>query len=93
VSVVTHRIRAWRPRTPPLPAHLAGMVGPDDPDRFARELAVAAAPPWWFWRRLLRWSPVVPAVPADRPVHVDPTRPTTATAAFPGGVVPGDIPA
>jgi hypothetical protein len=31
--------------------------------------------------------------PAGWPAHVDPTRPTTATAAFPGGVAPRDIPA
>jgi len=29
---------------------------------------------------------------ADRPHFVDPTRPTTAVAAYPGGVVPEDIP-
>ena len=29
---------------------------------------------------------------ADRPCFVDPTRPTTAVAAYPGGVVPEDIP-
>jgi len=28
----------------------------------------------------------------ERPHFVDPTRPTTAVAAFPGGVVPEDIP-
>jgi 1-acyl-sn-glycerol-3-phosphate acyltransferase len=28
----------------------------------------------------------------DRPRFVDPTRPTTAVAAYPGGVVPEDIP-
>jgi hypothetical protein len=28
----------------------------------------------------------------DRPAYVDPTRPTTAVAAYPGGVVPDDIP-
>jgi 1-acyl-sn-glycerol-3-phosphate acyltransferase len=28
----------------------------------------------------------------DRPAFVDPTRPTTAVAAYPGGVVPEDIP-
>jgi 1-acyl-sn-glycerol-3-phosphate acyltransferase len=33
------------------------MVGPDDPDWFARELAIAVAPPWWFWRFLLRACP------------------------------------
>jgi hypothetical protein len=27
-----------------------------------------------------------------RPAFVDPTRPTTAVAAFPGGVVPDDLP-
>jgi hypothetical protein len=27
----------------------------------------------------------------DRPHFVDPTRPTTAVAAFPGGVVPDDV--
>jgi 1-acyl-sn-glycerol-3-phosphate acyltransferase len=48
------RLRAWRPRTPPLPDDLARLVTPDDPDWFARELAIAAAPPWWFWRFMLR---------------------------------------
>ena len=47
------RIRDWRPRTPPLPDHLAVVVKPDDPDWFARELAIAAAPPWRVWRFLL----------------------------------------
>jgi hypothetical protein len=28
----------------------------------------------------------------DRPPYVDRTRPTTAVAAFPGGVVPDDVP-
>jgi hypothetical protein len=28
----------------------------------------------------------------DGPAFVDPTRPTTAVAAFPGGVVPDDVP-
>ena len=28
----------------------------------------------------------------DRPHYVDTTRPTTAVAAFPGGVVPDDVP-
>jgi hypothetical protein len=28
----------------------------------------------------------------DAPRFADPTRPTTGTAAFPGGVVPDDIP-
>jgi 1-acyl-sn-glycerol-3-phosphate acyltransferase len=48
------RLRAWRPRTPPLPDDLARLVTPDDPDWFAREMAIAAAPPWWFWRFMLR---------------------------------------
>jgi 1-acyl-sn-glycerol-3-phosphate acyltransferase len=48
------RVRAWRPRTPPLPDDLARLVKPDDPDWFAREMAIAAAPPWWFWRFVLR---------------------------------------
>jgi 1-acyl-sn-glycerol-3-phosphate acyltransferase len=47
-------LRDWRPRTPPLPDHLAAVVKPDDPEWFARELAIAAAPPWWFWRFMLR---------------------------------------
>jgi 1-acyl-sn-glycerol-3-phosphate acyltransferase len=47
------RVREWRPRTPPLPEHLAGLVRPEDPDWFARQLAIAAAPPWWFWRFVL----------------------------------------
>ncbi len=28
----------------------------------------------------------------DRPLFVDPTHPVTAVAAFPGGVVPDDVP-
>jgi 1-acyl-sn-glycerol-3-phosphate acyltransferase len=48
------RLRAWRPRTPPLPDDLARLVRPEDPDWFAREMAIAVAPPWWFWRFLLR---------------------------------------
>ncbi len=28
----------------------------------------------------------------ERPLFVDPTRPVTAVAAFPGGVVPDDVP-
>jgi 1-acyl-sn-glycerol-3-phosphate acyltransferase len=37
-------------------------------------------------------APLRAGDPADRPAYVDPTRPTTATAAFPGGLVPHDIP-
>jgi 1-acyl-sn-glycerol-3-phosphate acyltransferase len=52
------RLRAafttWRPRTPPLPDDLARLVKPDDPEWFAREMAIAAAPPWWFWTFMLR---------------------------------------
>jgi len=44
----------WKPRTPPLPEDLAALVKPDDPEWFARELAIAVAPPWWFWRFVLR---------------------------------------
>src|SRR4051812_27832208 len=47
-------LRDWRPRTPPLADDLARTVKPDDPDWFARELAIAAAPPWWFWTFMLR---------------------------------------
>jgi 1-acyl-sn-glycerol-3-phosphate acyltransferase len=45
---------ARRLRTPPLPDDLARLLTPDDPEWFARELAIAAAPPWWLWRFLLR---------------------------------------
>ena len=48
------RLRAWRPQTPALPDDLARLVKPDDPDWFSREMAIAAAPPWWFWRFMLR---------------------------------------
>ena len=48
------RLRRWRPRTPPLPDDLAQLVRPGDPEWFARELAIAVAPPWWFWRFVLR---------------------------------------
>ncbi|RBY84731.1 1-acyl-sn-glycerol-3-phosphate acyltransferase [Blastococcus sp. TF02A-26] len=47
-------LRDWRPDTPPLPDHLEQLVKDDDPEWFARELAIAAAPPWWFWRFVLR---------------------------------------
>ena len=88
MSGVADRIRTRRPRTPTLPGHLAALVGRN---RFARDLAIAAAPPWWSWRpRGL--APLRAGGPADRPAHVDPTRPTTIPA-FPGGDVPGDIPA
>jgi len=48
------RLRAWRPAPPDLPDDLARLVKADDPEWFARELGIAAAPPWWFWRFLLR---------------------------------------
>ncbi|TYP89142.1 lysophospholipid acyltransferase family protein [Blastococcus xanthinilyticus] len=48
------RLRRWHPRTPSLPQDLADLVRADDPEWFARELAIAVAPPWWFWRLLLR---------------------------------------
>jgi 1-acyl-sn-glycerol-3-phosphate acyltransferase len=54
VSGFGERLRAWRPATPPLPDDLRRMVKPDDPEWFAREMAIAVAPPWWFWRFLLR---------------------------------------
>ena len=47
-------LRGWRPVTPPLPDHLTAVLRPDDPEWFARELAIAAAPPWWLWCFLLR---------------------------------------
>ncbi len=56
------RIRSWYPAPPPLPAELAGLVGPDDPDWFARELAIAAAPPWWFGRLALSAFSRLPGV-------------------------------
>jgi 1-acyl-sn-glycerol-3-phosphate acyltransferase len=54
VTRLGDRLRAWRPATPPLPDYLAAVVKPDDPEWFARELAVAAAPPWRVWRFMLR---------------------------------------
>jgi 1-acyl-sn-glycerol-3-phosphate acyltransferase len=61
VSLV-QRLRAWHPAPPPLPAELAGLVAPDDPEWFARELAIAAAPPWWFGRLALRVFAPLPRV-------------------------------
>lgn len=46
-------LRAWRPTPPPLPPSLAEEVRDTDPEWFARELAIAAAPPWWVWRLML----------------------------------------
>ncbi|SFF46660.1 lysophospholipid acyltransferase family protein [Blastococcus tunisiensis] len=48
------RLRTWHPRPPALPEDLAQLLRPEDPEWFARELAIAAAPPWWVWRFLLR---------------------------------------
>ena len=53
-ATLTQRIRAWWPGTPPLLEDLARLVKSDDPGWFARERAIAAAPPWWFWRFVLR---------------------------------------
>jgi 1-acyl-sn-glycerol-3-phosphate acyltransferase len=49
-----NRLGRWRPATPDLPEDLADLLRPDDPEWFARELAIAAAPPWWFWGFALR---------------------------------------
>ena len=58
------RLRGWRPAAPALPAELADQVTAADPGWFARELAIAAAPSWWFWRLMLRiWSPPVGHLP------------------------------
>jgi 1-acyl-sn-glycerol-3-phosphate acyltransferase len=54
LSALAGRMRGWRPRTPPLADDLARLVKPDDPDWFAREMAIAAAPPWAVWTFLLR---------------------------------------
>ena len=58
---LSDRLRSWRPPAPPLPAGLADRVRPADPEWFARELAIAAAPPWWFWEfalTRLAWVPL-----------------------------------
>ena len=55
-------LRDWRPPAPPLPPHLQELVGDDDPEWFARELAIAAAPQWWVWGAVLRWLGWVPGL-------------------------------
>jgi 1-acyl-sn-glycerol-3-phosphate acyltransferase len=47
-----------------------------------------------FGDRIRSRRPKVPLRARERcrPAFVDPTRPTTAVAAFPGGVVPDDVP-
>jgi len=55
-------LRNWRPAAPPLAPDLQQLVHPGDPEWFARELAIAAAPHWWFWRFVLRWFSWVPAI-------------------------------
>jgi hypothetical protein len=47
-------LRSWHPRTPPLPEDLAALLRPEVPAGFGRELAIAVAPPWWFWAFMLR---------------------------------------
>jgi len=54
VVAAVSALRTWRPATPPLPDYLARLVRPEDPEWFAREMAIAVAPPWWFWRFMLR---------------------------------------
>jgi 1-acyl-sn-glycerol-3-phosphate acyltransferase len=54
VSGPGERLKNWRPAAPPLAEDLAALVKPDDPEWFAWEMAIAAAPPWWFWRFMLR---------------------------------------
>jgi 1-acyl-sn-glycerol-3-phosphate acyltransferase len=54
VTGLRSRILQWRPRTPELPEDLVRLVRPDDPEWFAREMAIAAAQPWWFWQFMLR---------------------------------------
>ena len=54
VSGPGDRLRRWRPRTPDLPDDLARLVQTEDPEWFGREMAIAVAPPWWFWRFMLR---------------------------------------
>jgi 1-acyl-sn-glycerol-3-phosphate acyltransferase len=56
------RLRDWRPAAPPLPAELQELLRPDDPEWFARELAIAAAPHWWVWTFMLRWFGWLPSV-------------------------------
>jgi 1-acyl-sn-glycerol-3-phosphate acyltransferase len=46
-------LRDWRPTAPPLPPELQELLRPGDPAWFARELAIAAAPHWGFWRLVL----------------------------------------
>ncbi len=48
------RLRAWRPASPPLPDDVAPLIRPEDPEWVAREMAIAATPPWWVWRVMLR---------------------------------------
>ncbi|SHG20106.1 1-acyl-sn-glycerol-3-phosphate acyltransferase [Geodermatophilus nigrescens] len=48
------RLREWRPAPPPLPDHLEPVLRDTDPEWFARELAIAAAPPWDGWLLALR---------------------------------------
>jgi 1-acyl-sn-glycerol-3-phosphate acyltransferase len=55
-------LRSWRPAAPPLPPEVAELVTPGDPEWFARELAIAAAPHWWLWRFSLRWFSWLPSV-------------------------------
>lgn len=54
MSALSERLRSWRPTPPPLPDHLEAILRDGDPEWFVRELAIAAAPPWWFWRFVLR---------------------------------------
>jgi 1-acyl-sn-glycerol-3-phosphate acyltransferase len=56
------RLRDWRPAAPPLPPELQELLRPDDPEWFARELAIAAAPHWWVWTFVLRWFGWLPSV-------------------------------
>ena len=80
--------RGWWPRTPPLPEDLARLVGPDDPEWFAREMAIAASPvvalalrragpPGWWHLRTIEALGEIPRSCAAGRFHGQPHRETS----------------
>jgi hypothetical protein len=82
VRAVVTRPRLWVHVGPPVDFSDLRMGRVGDANRARYRIAAAIT------RGLLPLRPDEP----DRPRFVDPSRPTTAVAAYPGGVVPEDIP-
>jgi hypothetical protein len=92
---VSFRLNGWRPAAPPLPPELEPLVCPEDPipeDWLDGPLPLAVNHIGDFDAFVVGVALHRAGEPTDRMAFGDTTRPTTAVAAFLGGVVPDDVP-